>query len=78
MCAGLDLGVRTVAESMRNLGLAGLNTHQRQSKRGGLSPRRNARFAREKPGQARPRSKYRLKCGFICAPYSLTPKTVRS
>ena len=38
MCAGLDLGVRTVAESMRNLGLAGLNTHQRQSKRGGLSP----------------------------------------
>lgn len=37
MCAGLDLGVRTVAESMRNLGLAGLNTHQRQSKRGGLS-----------------------------------------
>ena len=36
--AGVDVGVRAVAASMRRQGLTGLNTHPRPSRRGGRGP----------------------------------------
>ena len=36
--AGVDVGVRAVAASMRHQGLTGLNTHPRPSRRGGRGP----------------------------------------
>ena len=36
--AGVDVGVRAVAASMRRLGLTGLNTRPRPAKRGGHTP----------------------------------------
>ena len=36
--AGVDVGVRAVAASMRRQGLTGLNTHPRPAKRGGRGP----------------------------------------
>ena len=36
--AGVDVGVRAVAASMRRQGLTGLNTHPRPSRRGGRDP----------------------------------------
>ena len=36
--AGVDVGVRAVAASMRRQGLSGLNTHPRPAKRGGRGP----------------------------------------
>lgn len=36
--AGVDVGVRAVAASMRRLGLTGLNTHPRPARRGGRGP----------------------------------------
>ena len=38
MRAGVDVGVRAVAASMRRLGLTGLNTHPRPARRGGRGP----------------------------------------
>ena len=38
MRAGVDVGVRAVAASMRRQGLTGLNTHPRPSRRGGRGP----------------------------------------
>ena len=37
-CAGVDVGVRAVAASMRRQGLTGLNTHPRPARRGGRGP----------------------------------------
>ena len=36
--AGVDVGVRAVATSMRRLGLTGLNTRPRPARRGGREP----------------------------------------
>ena len=36
--AGVDVGMRAVAASMRRLGLTGLNTHARPARRGGQGP----------------------------------------
>ena len=36
--AGVDVGVRAVAASMRRQGLSGLNTHPRPARRGGRGP----------------------------------------
>ena len=36
--AGVDVGVRAVAASMRHQGLTGLNTHPRPARRGGRGP----------------------------------------
>ena len=38
MRAGVDVGVRAVAASMRRQGLTGLNTHPRPARRGGRGP----------------------------------------